>query len=117
MSVTLDDLWGHLSGGGATPPPPELADALQRCLDTATAVIAPHLQADVGVWTPEQTQALDLATLRAAQELWTWKDSGGAGEAAWMDGSEALRPVYRDVFHTVQPTLAHAGLIPPTVVA
>ena len=116
MAVTADDLWTHLSGGTPTTAPPERVGDLERVLGTAVAAITPHLTGDAGTWNPDQLAALDTATLRAASELWRWQQSS-TGEYGYADGFDVPVGGYRDVFYTVQPLLAHAGLVNPAVVA
>ena len=84
---------------------------VDRVLATARTMIDRHLIVPAEEMTADQTQAHTTATLRAAAELWNWQHSGPAGEIGWPDGSDFPSPVYRDVFYTVQPTLAHAGLV------
>jgi len=111
MSVTVEDLAGYLNL------PAGHEDDLSRVLGTALTMIDRHVTGDVGVWTPGQVSAYDTATLRAAAELWRWQHSGPAGDVGYPDGSDFPSPVYRDVFYTVQPLLAHAGIVAPVVFA
>lgn len=109
MTVTVDDLAEFLSFAVT---PADQADALQRVLDSAWAIIAPHLIETAGSPLPApQQQALDLAQLKAAGELWRWQHTAGGGQYQYADGVDVPMPVYRDAYFGVQPLLAHAGLV------
>ena len=113
-TITADELWAHLSGGTITTAPPDKVPALETAKATAAAMIAAHLI--VTEPSAGQVEANRTAQLRAAAELWRWQQTT-TGEYGFADGSDLPVPVFRDVFHTVSPVLAHAGLINPAVVA
>jgi hypothetical protein len=106
--VTVDDLAVFL---GWSAPPADQTEALQRVLDAAAAAITPHLIDTVNPLPAGQQQALDTAQLKAAGELWRWQQSTGGGQYVYADGQDYPNPVYRDVYHGVQPLLMHAGLV------
>ena len=98
----------------ATIAPPDRLEALETAANTAAAVIAPHLIVDAP--SSAQQDVLRTAQLRAGAEIWRWQQST-TGEYGFADGSDLPLPVFRDVFHTVQPVLMHAGLVAAAVVA
>jgi hypothetical protein len=109
VAVTVDDVAEHL--GFAVPPPDP--DAVQRVLDSAHAVIDPHLIVEpVGV----QLQVYDTCVLRVCSELWAWR-STPQGVVTFADGSTSVQPVLRDAWWPVEPVMIHAGLASAAVVA
>jgi hypothetical protein len=113
MSVTVDDFAKHL-GYAATP-----ADtvAMQRCLDSAVALIAPYLvPPPIDPLPPYSVAVLDLATLTVAGDLWRRKDSPG-GVYGFADGADYPTTLPRDPLVSVWAWLVEARLVNGSVVA
>ena len=110
MAVDIEDLGKHL--GFATLPAD--TEAMQRCLDAAATVMAPHLIVEDFVDNP----AYELSLLTMAADFWRQKDAP-RGIYGFADGSDyySVNALPRNLLPAVWPWLANAGLVDATVVA
>lgn len=110
MAVDITDLAKHL--GFANPPSDD--EAMQRCLDAAEIVIAPHLVVEDYIDNP----AYEMSLLTMAADFWRQKDAP-RGIYGFADGSDyySVNALPRNLLPAVWPWLANAGLVNPTVVA
>ena len=109
MAVTIDDLSEFL-GFMKVPSNPEF---MQRCLDSAFAMLNPHMV------TPDYQNhpVYESAILTIAADLWRIKDSP-RGSYVFGDGTEMpLINAPRNTLPAVWPWLANAGLVKAAVVA
>lgn len=107
--VTIEDLAKHL--GFVAPPADQ--EPMQRCLDSAKALINPHIV------TPDYQDhpTYELALLTVAADFWRLKDAP-RGSYVFGDGTEMpLMNNPRNTLPAVWPWLANAGLVSATVVA
>ena len=111
--VDAADLAKHL-GFVVTPTDTE---ALTRALNTARAMIRPHLRADLPSPLHEDQQSvLDLALLTVGGDIWRRKDAPG-GVYMFPDLADVPSVLPRDPLVTVWAWLVEAELVRAAVVA